>query len=73
MKYFTKLFLYYQQGSKSFYYSGSGCSKLTTSLINISLNFQTLVSTVECQYFLLKQKLLSFFQIKISVFLVIKS
>ena len=34
--------------------SGPGCSKLTTSLVNISLNFQTLVSRV-CRYFLLKK------------------
>ena len=57
--------------------SGPSCSKLTTSLVNISLNFQKLISQI-CQYFLLKKcekllKLLSFFQQKISVFLVIKS
>ena len=53
-----------------------GCSKLTTSLVNVSLKFQTLISEI-CQYFLLKkcekllavQKLLSFFSTKnISVF-----
>ena len=40
---------------------GPGCSKLTTSLVNISLNFQKLISLI-CQYFLLKncEKLLSF-------------
>ena len=59
--------------------SGPGCSKLMTSLVNVSLKFQTLISEI-CQYFLLKtceafalQKLLSFFQQKISVYLVIKS
>ena len=57
--------------------SGPGCSKLTTSLVNVSFKFQTLISNI-CQYFLLKkcmkllQKLLSFFQQKISVYLVIK-
>ena len=58
--------------------SGPGCSKQTTSLVNMSLKFQTLISQI-CQYFLLKkceklagQKLLSFFQQKISVYLVIK-
>ena len=58
---------------------GPGCSKLTTSLVNILLNFQKLISQI-CQYFLLKngrafalQKLLSVFQQKISVDLVIKS
>ena len=59
---------------------GPGCSKLTTSLVNVWLNFQELISQI-CQYFLLKkceklfalQKLLSFFQQKISVYLVIKS
>ena len=56
--------------------SGAGCSKLTTSLVNVSLKFQTLISNI-CQYFLLQkceklfavQKLLSFFSTKnISVF-----
>ena len=52
-------------------------SKLKTSLVNVSLKFQTLISEIP-QYFLLKkcekllQKLLSFFQQKISVYLVIK-
>ena len=39
-------------------FSGPGCSKLTTSLVNVSLKFQTLISEIR-QYFLLK-KLLSF-------------
>ena len=43
---------------------GPGCSKLTTSLVNVSLKFQTLIAEI-CQYVLLKkcekvQKLLSF-------------
>ena len=36
-----------------FYYlcsSGPGCSKLTTSLVNVSLKFLTLISEM-CQYF----------------------
>ena len=33
--------------------SGPGCSKLTTSLVNVSLKFQMLISEI-CQYFLLK-------------------
>ena len=32
---------------------GPGCSKLTTSLVNVSLKFQTLISDIR-QYFLLK-------------------
>ena len=59
--------------------SGAGCSKLTTSLVNVSLKFQTLISHI-CQHFLLKkcEKLLqckssSHFLTKISVYLVIKS
>ena len=32
--------------------SGPGCSKLTTSLFNVPLKFQTLISQI-CQYFLL--------------------
>ena len=34
--------------------SGPGCSKLTISLVNVSLKFQTLISQI-CQYFLLKK------------------
>ena len=34
--------------------AGPGCSKLTTSLVNVSLKFQTLISQI-CQYFLLKK------------------
>ena len=30
------------------------CSKLTTSLVNVSLKFQTIISEI-CQYFLLKK------------------
>ena len=61
--------------------SGAGRSKLMTLLVKILLNFQKLISQI-CYYFLLKnvrsfcsavQKLLSFFQQKISVYLVIKS
>ena len=37
-----------------FIFSGPGCSKLTTSLVNDSLKFQTLISQI-CQYFLLKK------------------
>ena len=36
-------------------FSGSGCSKLTTSLVNVSLKFQMLISEI-CQYFLLKKR-----------------
>ena len=34
--------------------SGPGCSKLTTSLVNETLKFQTLISQT-CQYFLMKK------------------
>ena len=34
--------------------AGPGCSKLTTSLVNVSLKFQTLISQI-CQYFLLEK------------------
>ena len=34
--------------------SGPGCSKLITSLVNVSLKFQTLISQI-CQYLLLKK------------------
>ena len=37
-----------------YYVSGPGCSKLTTSLVNVSLKFQTLISNIR-QYFLLKK------------------
>ena len=36
------------------YRSGPGCSKLTTSLVNVSLKFQMLISEI-CQYLLLKK------------------
>ena len=65
-----------------FCHPGPGSSKLTTSLVNMSLKFQTLISPVP-QYFWLKknvksfcialQKLFSFFQQKLSVYLVIMS
>ena len=53
---------------------GASCSKLMTVLVNVSLKFQMLISQIH-QYFLLKkcEKLFSFFQQKISVYLVIKS
>ena len=38
----------------NFYKSRPSCSKLTTSLVNVSLKFQTLISQI-CQYFLLKK------------------
>ena len=58
-------------------HSGPSCSKLMMSLVNVSLKFQTLISQI-CQYFLSKKcekllQLLSFFQQKISLYLVIKS
>ena len=34
--------------------SGPGCSKLTTSLVNVLLKFQTLITQI-CQKFLLKK------------------
>ena len=60
--------------------SGPGCSKLTMSLVNVSLKFQTLISNI-CQYFLLKkcEKLLQcksfsyFFPQKISACVVTES
>ena len=35
--------------------SGPRCAKLTTSLVNVSLKFQTLISNI-CKYCLLKKK-----------------
>ena len=49
---------------------GPGCSKLTTSLVNVSLKFQTLITSIR-QYFCRKNVrsfyILSFFQKKKSV------
>ena len=46
---------YISSGSDvNFNTSGPSCSKLTTSLVNVSLNFQKLISQI-CQYFLLKK------------------
>ena len=57
----------------SVFKSGPGCSKLTTSLGNVSLKIQTLISQIR-QYFLLKKCEISHFvQQKISVYLFIKS
>ena len=61
---------------------GPSCSKLTTSLVNVSLKFQTLILQIHC-YFLLKkcenplyckglvQRILTFFQQKITVYLLL--
>ena len=61
--------------------SGPGYSKQTTSLVNVSLNFQINFSNMpiyllkKCEKLLhfALQKLLSFFQQKIPAYLVIKS
>ena len=45
--------------------TGPGCSKLTTSLVKVSLKFQTLISQI-CQYFLLKKNVRSFCSAKAS-------
>ena len=74
-----QVFLDFVSSTASKYNSGPGCSKLTTSLVNVLLKFQTSISNI-CQYFLLKkmceafavQKLLTFFPQKILVFLDIK-
>ena len=59
--------------------TGPSCSKLKTSLVNVSLKFQTFISEIILYFWLKKmseafamQKPLSFFQQKISVYLVIK-
>ena len=65
--------------SESQIYPGPSCSKLTTSLVNVSLKFQMLISVTH-QYFLLKKcekllhcKIFSHFVNKnITVYLVIK-
>ena len=61
------------------YTSGSGCSKLMMSLVNVSLKFQTCLSEIHNYFFVEKcEKLLHcknfshFFSTKISVYLVIK-
>ena len=46
-----KLFLFVKMAEKK---TGPGCSKLTMWLVNVSLNFQKLISQI-CQYFLLKK------------------
>ena len=58
--------------------SGPGCSKQMTSLVNVSLKLQILILNTCSLFFVekmcdaLSQKLLSFFQQNLSVFLVIK-
>ena len=46
--------------------SGPGYSKLTTSLVNVSLKFQTLISEIR-QYVLLKKNVRSFYNTKASL------
>ena len=61
--------------SEVHYTQGPGCSELTTSLVNVSLKFQTLISEI-CHYFLLKKcetllhckRFSHFFKKNISVF-----
>ena len=50
------LFLYMKPLVAGFYQNSSGpcCSKLTTSLVNVLLDFQKLISQI-CQYFLSKK------------------
>ena len=48
---------------------GGACSKLTTSLVNVSLKFKTLVLQIHCYFLLdkcenLLQKILTFFHYK---------
>ena len=45
---------YYSSITTTEYKSGPGCSKLTKSLVNVSLKFQTLISEI-WQYFLSKK------------------
>ena len=42
------------KGKKQLSFSGASCSKLTTSLVNVSLKFQTLILQIHC-HFLLKK------------------
>ena len=38
----------------SILYTGPSCSKLTTSLVNVSLKFQTLILQIHCYFFVEK-------------------
>ena len=49
-------------------HTGPSCSKLTTSLFKVSLKFQTLILQIHC-YAL--QRILTFFQQKITVYLLL--
>ena len=53
----------YSDIPESFYLRtpGPSCSKLTTSLVNVSLKFQTLILQIHCY---LLQRILTFFQQK---------
>ena len=67
--------MYTQIKTVSFKSPGPGCSKLTTSLVNVSLKFQVLIpgiSNMPIFFCFALQKLFSFFQQKISVYFVIK-
>ena len=38
--------VYEEPNPQKFYHAGPGCSKLTTSLVNVSLKFQTFISQI---------------------------
>ena len=55
ISHYGKLHAEYEVDSIQLYYiPGPGCSKLTTLLVNVSLNSEKLISQI-CQYFLLKK------------------
>ena len=69
---------HYSNDTKEIKIPGPSCSKLTTSLVNVSLKFQTLILQIHC-YFLLKKcenplhckGFSHFFQQKITVYLLL--
>ena len=67
---FLNVFVQFQNGDLKLlsdctqYIPGPNCSKLTTSLVNETLNFRKLISQI-CQYFLLKTQNFSIFGYKV--------
>ena len=50
---------------------GASCSKLTTLLVNVSLKFQTLILQIQMRESFALQRILTFFQQKITVYLLL--
>ena len=67
----TLLHMHFKDTNSSNLTPGPSCSILTTSLVNVSLKFQTLILQIHCYFLLKKCESLTFFQQKITVYLLL--